>query len=165
MYKPARYLFILLFLLAIGYTSSAQVRPIFRRPPNIEPRAIRRQNRVEQVRENYLARRLSLTPAESERFWPVYRKYQDALTAIRDRIRINSSTQVPDGQQQIENNLTYQTELLNVRKYYTNEFLKILPPEKVSEMIKAEREFQDELIKQLRERSQPANPPTTPPTN
>jgi hypothetical protein len=50
-----------------------------------------------------------------------------------------------------------------VRKYYTTEFLKILPPEKVSEMTKAEKEFHDELIKQLRERESATNPP--PPTN
>jgi hypothetical protein len=164
MYKSARHLFILLLLSTIGYTCMGQVRPIFRRPPNFEQRAIRRQSRVEQVRETYLARRLALTRAESERFWPVYRKYQDALTAIRDRIRINNSSQQPNGQEQIENNLQYQTDLLNVRKYYTAEFLKILPPEKVSEMTKAEKEFQDELIKQLRERSQETtNPP--PPAN
>jgi len=163
MYKSARHLFTLLLLLTIGYTGTGQVRPIFRRPPNFEQRAIARQSRIEQVREIYLGRRLSLTASESARFWPVYRKYQDALTAIRDRRRQNSSKTQPDGQQQIENDLNYQTDLLNVRKYYTAEFLKILPPDKVSEMIKAEREFQDELIKQLRERQAATNP--TPPTN
>jgi hypothetical protein len=163
MYKSARHLFTLLLLLTIGYTGTGQVRPIFRRPPNFEQRAIARQSRIEQVREIYLGRRLSLTASESARFWPVYRKYQDALTAIRDRRRQNSSKTQPDGQQLIENDLNYQTDLLNVRKYYTAEFLKILPPDKVSEMIKAEREFQDELIKQLRERQAATNP--TPPTN
>jgi len=163
MYKLARYIFVLFLLTAIAYKSTAQVRPIFRRPPNFQQRAIARQSRIEQVREIYLGRRLSLTASESARFWPVYRKYQDALTAIRDRRRQNSSKTVPDGQQQIENDLNYQAELLNVRKYYTSEFLKILPAEKVSEMIKAEREFQDELIKQLRERQAATNPP--PPNN
>jgi hypothetical protein len=163
MYKLARYIFVLLLLTAIAYKSTAQVRPIFRRPPNFEQRAIRRQNRIEQVRETYLARRLALTPVESSRFWPVYRQYQDALTAIRDKIRINNSRQQPDGAQQIENNLQFQTDMLNVRKYYTAEFLKILPPDKVSEMTKAEKEFQDELIKQLRERQNAVNPPA--PTN
>lgn len=163
MYKLAKYIFVLFLLTAIAYKSTAQVRPIFRRPPNFEQRTIRRQNRIEQVRETYLARRLALTPAESARFWPLYRHYQDALTAIRDKIKLNQ--QVPDGAQQIQNNLQYQTDLLNVRKYYTAEFLKILPPEKVSEMTKAEKEFQDELIKQLRERSQAVNPPAPTPTN
>ncbi|MBS1529376.1 MAG: hypothetical protein JSU01_03635 [Bacteroidetes bacterium] len=163
MYKLARYIFVLFLLTAIAYKSSAQLRPIFRRPPGFEQRAIQRQSRIEQVRESYLSRRLALTPAESVRFWPLYRQYQDALTAIRNKIRINNSSRQPNGEQQIENNLQYQTDLLNVRKYYTNEFLKIMPPEKVSEMTKAEREFEDELIKQLKERQQAAKLP--PPTN
>jgi hypothetical protein len=164
MYKPAPHLFILLLLLTIGYEGRSQISPIFRRPPNLDQRVIRRQerlNKVEQVRETYLSRRLALTARESARFWPVYRQYQDALTAIRDKIKINNSKQQPDGAQQVENNLQYQTDLLNVRKYYTAEFLKILPPDKVSEMTKAEKEFQDELIKQLRERQAATNPPPT----
>ena len=163
MYKSARHLFTLLLLLTIGYTGTGQVRPIFRRPPNFEQRAIARRSRIEQVREINLGRRLSLTASESARFWPVYRKYQDALTAIRDRRRQNSSKTHPDGQQLIAPALHSPPALLPVRKYYTAEFLKILPPDKVSEMIKAEREFQDELIKQLRERQAATNP--TPPTN
>jgi len=40
-----------------------------------------------------------------------------------------------------------------IRKHYRDEFLKILPAEKVSELYKSEREFTDELIRQLSERS------------
>jgi len=138
---------VIFLLSATAYTSSAQLRGPFN-----QQRLSRRQSKIEQVREAYLSRRLALTPFEAEHFWPVYRKYQDALTAIRDQRRINNSKQQPDGQQQIENDLKYQSDLLNVRKFYTTEFLKILPPPKVSEMIKAEKDFQDELIKQLRER-------------
>jgi len=163
MYKLARHIFVLLLLTAISYKASAQLTPVFRRPPNFEQRAIQRQSRIEQVREAYLSRRLSLSGWESTRFWPLYRQYQDALTAIRDQRRINDSKSQPNGQQQIENDLKYQSDLLNVRKHYTTEFLKVLPPQKVSEMIKAEKEFQDELIKQLNERKQAANPSA--PTN
>lgn|SRR5579871_6365426 len=161
MYKLARHIFVLLLLTAISYTGSAQLRPVIR-GPYYQRRAIQRQSRIEQVRESYLGRRLALSTWESERFWPLYRQYQDALTAIRDQRRLNLKAQ-PDGQQQIENDLKYQTDLLNVRKYYTAEFLKILPPQKVSEMIKAEKEFQDELIKQLKERQITTSQP--PPTN
>ena len=52
-------MFTLLLLLAISYTGLAQLRPIFRRPPNFEQRVIRRQNRIEQVREIYIGRRLN----------------------------------------------------------------------------------------------------------
>ncbi|MGN6638687.1 MAG: hypothetical protein ACTHJ8_07225 [Mucilaginibacter sp.] len=153
MYKLVRHISTLLVLLVIGFKSFGQSRPEIHRPPNYEQRVIKRQSRVEQVRENYISRRLALTPEQSERFWPVYRRYQDALTAVRVKKRMNNSNTQADGTEQIQMELYYESELVNIRKFYTNEFLKILPPEKVSELFKAEREFTDELIRQLRERS------------
>lgn len=111
--------------------------------------------KIEVVRENFMSRQLNLTPEQSEKFWPLYRRYQDALAAIRKAKRINNSSAQPNGTDQINRELYYETELVNVRKYYNEEFLKILPPEKVSELYKSEREFTDELIKQLQERSEP----------
>jgi hypothetical protein len=169
MYKLARNIFTLLLLLGLGYTSFGQlrpVRPVFRRPPNFEERVIRRQNKIEQVREVYIGRRLKLTSEESEKFWPVYRQYQDALTAIREKQLRNSSK--ADGADQVANELFYENEIVKTRQFYAAEFSKILSPEKVSELLKAEKEFRDELIKQLGERRKPVTtttPTTTTPTN
>src|SRR5580693_4827567 len=111
MYKLARHILIL-FLLVAGNKSFGQLRPVhpgFRRPPNFEQRVIARQqnkqNKVEQVRETYIGRRLALTPDESAKFWPIYRQYQDALTAVRQKKRINNSKDQPDGSEQIQNEL------------------------------------------------------------
>jgi hypothetical protein len=162
MYKSAKHIFALLFLLSVGYTSFGQLRPVYRRPPNLQERVIRQNQaaRIEAVKERYINRRLNLTAGESERFWPIYRQYQEKIVAIRKKKRLNNSSAQPDGTEQIQNELNYEADLVNVRKQYTNEFLKFLPSEKVSELFKAEREFQDELIKQLHERNQAVN--TTP---
>ena len=41
----------------------------------------------------------------------------------------------------------------NVQKeYYQNEFLKLMPPEKVSKMYKSEQTFKDEIFRNLNER-------------
>ena len=83
----------------------------------------------------------------------------------RTKRRINNSAAEPDGAEQIKNELNFESDLVNVRKKYTSEFLKFLPAEKVSALFKAEREFNDELIRQLRERNQSSstssnNPPS-----
>ena len=57
---------------------------------------------------------------------------------------------------QIDKEIYYESQLVAIRKRYKDAFLKILPPEKVSELYKSEREFRDELIKQLSERSERA---------
>lgn len=162
MYKLVRHISTLLILLVIGFKSFGQLhprRPEIHRPPNYEQRIINRQSRVEQVRENYINRRLALGSDQAEKFWPIYRRYQDAITAVRAKKRVNNSNTQADGTEQVQMELYYESELVNIRKFYTNEFLKILPPEKVSELFKAEREFTDELIRQLRERSQTVNNP------
>lgn len=136
-----------------------QQQPVLRRPPTFQQRVLRRQaggpNKIEAIREQYIGQRLSLTPEESQRFWPIYRRYEDALKEVRRKKRLNNSNSQVNGSEQIQRELFYESELVNVRKYYTDEFLKILPPEKVSQLIKSEREFTDELIKQLGERSVP----------
>lgn len=159
MLKIPRHIPLVLLMLAFGYKGFGQLRPVFRRPPNLQERVIRQQavQRVERVKENYISRRLNLTAEQTERFWPIYREYQSEIAAIRIKKRQNNSTAQPDGAQQIQNELNYEADIVNVRKKYTSEFLKFLPAEKVSELFKAEREFQDELIRQLRERNQAAN--------
>jgi hypothetical protein len=159
MYKLARYIFILFLLMGIGVTTFAQVRsPVYRRPPNFQQRVIRQPNgvnKIEAIRESYISQRLNLSADESIRFWPIYRRYQAALKEVRRKKRLNNSREQANGTEQIQKELYYEGELVNIRKYYTDEFLKILPPDKVSEIFKSEREFTDELIKQLRERSEP----------
>jgi hypothetical protein len=162
MYKLAKHIFTLILLLSIGYTSFGQLRPVFRRPPNLQERVLRQNQaaRIEAVKEKYINRRLGLTADESERFWPIYRRYQAELVEILKKKRANNSSEQPDGAEQVKIELDLETQLVNVRKQYTAEFMKFLPSEKVSELFKAERDFHDELLKQLNERKQAVN--TTP---
>lgn len=154
MFRSARYILILMFVLVVCHNGFGQVRPGVKRPPGFDQRVIspNQLSRVQAVKERYISRRLNLTPEQSEKFWPVYRRYQDALTAVRRLKRQNNSNTEADGSEQIRRELYYESEIVNIRKFYTDEFLKILPPDKVSELFKAEREFTDELIRQLRER-------------
>jgi hypothetical protein len=160
MYKLAKHIFIIFLFLGICTKSFGQVgRPLLRRPQNLQERIIQRPqnrgvNRIEEVREEYINKRLSMSADQGQRFWPVYRRYRQSLKEILIKKRVNNSADQPNGTDQINRELYYESELVNTRKYYTDEFLKILPPEKVSLIFKSERDFNDELIKQLSERSE-----------
>lgn len=104
------------------------------------------------VKENFLSRRMNLTASEEKSFWPLYRQYVQEQTAVRILKRQNNSSASSDGTQQIDRELAYETQLVNIRKHYRDEFLKVLPPEKVSILYKSEREFNDEVLRQLSER-------------
>ena len=97
-----------------------------------------------------------LTDAEATKFWPLYSQYQQELTAVRILKRLNNSTSSTNGTEQIDKEIYYESQLVGIRKRYRDSFSKILPPEKVSILYKSEQEFNDELIKQLSERSERA---------
>jgi hypothetical protein len=153
-----------LLILAFGYKSFSQrmIRVPMRRVPMQMQRMNRpnpRMNRppvkkMELVKENYIGTRLRLTPDESRAFWPLYRQYVQDQTAVRILKRQNNSNNSADGTRQIDLELQYEMELVNIRKRYKDEFLKILTPEKVSELYKSEREFNDEAIRILGENKQ-----------
>ncbi|TWJ02591.1 hypothetical protein JN11_01564 [Mucilaginibacter frigoritolerans] len=153
MIKVTRFVLCFIFLSGMAVTSFCQfrMRPVQRGiPARPRPVAVRK---IEQVKENYIGQRLNLTPDESKAFWPLYRQYVEDQTAVRILKRQNNSNNSPNGTEQIDKDLQYETELLNIRKHYKDEFLKILPPEKVSQLYKSEREFNDEVLRQLSERS------------
>lgn len=108
------------------------------------------------AKKDYFERQLNLTAAESKKFWPLYRQYQQQLVNIRRLKRLNNSSAQPNGQEQINKELYYETELVNIHKRYNEEFLKIMPAEKVSALYKSEKQFNDEVLKQLSERSERA---------
>jgi hypothetical protein len=109
--------------------------------------------RIQAVKENFLAQRLNLTSQESKVFWPLYRKYTQELTAVKILKRTNNSNATADGAEQVDTDLKLETELVNIKKRYRDEFYKILPPEKVSVLYKSEKEFNDEAFRILTERS------------
>jgi hypothetical protein len=163
--KFGKHIFVMLLILGIGYKTFGQRHMhmhSFHGEPNFTGRSYGQgfegfpsMRRVQLVKENFLNRQLSLTPEQSDRFWPVYRQYQQELGNVRRLKRLNNSDAQANGPEQINKDLSYESQLLSIRKHYNEEFLRVLPPEKVSELYKSEREFTDEMIKQLNERTAP----------
>lgn len=109
--------------------------------------------RLQVVKENFIGKQLSLSGDEAERFWPVYRQYQSEVINVRRLKRLNNSSAQANGPEQIKKDLEYESQLVEIKKRYNDAFLKILSAEKVSQLYKSEREFSDEMIKQLHERT------------
>jgi len=136
-----------------------QRRPIItaRERLSVERTQIRQQpnpgRKLLAVKEIFIAKRLNLTTQQGKAFWPLYRQYEVDLMDVRKKIRLNNSATTTDGTVQIDNEIALGQQLIEIRKHYRDEFLKVLPPEKVSEIYKSEREFNDELLKQLSERN------------
>ncbi|QEC78126.1 hypothetical protein [Mucilaginibacter ginsenosidivorax] len=157
MVKLIRHIFTVLFFVAMGYQLHAQEQlvPAGRVAPNTKLKK-GTGAKLEAARNNYISRQLDLSDAEGRKFWPLYRSYQQELTAVRILKRLNNSKAASNGTEQIDKEIYYESQLVAIRKRYRDAFAKILPPEKVSMLYKSEQEFNDELIKRLSESSERA---------
>jgi len=153
--KLCKRLFIVLLLSVVSYTGYSQNFRMQLRESAPERRVEKPMapgmRRIQVVKESFIGQQLNLTRAQADRFWPVYRKYQNELIEVRRLKRVNNSDAQSNGVEQVKKDLEYDTQLVNIRKKYNDAFLQILPPEKVSQLIKAEREFNDELVRKLHE--------------
>lgn len=109
--------------------------------------------KILEARNNFISQQLNLTDDEAHKFWPLYNQYQQDLTAVRILKRANNSNKSANGTEQVDKEIAYDKQMVEIRQRYRDEFMKILPAEKVSLLYKSEVEFKDELIKQLSERS------------
>jgi len=166
MNKFLKYISVLLLVFCWSYDTYAQV-PVYRIVPG--RRYVRTNNynrvnnqdperRVGAIKINFIRNRLNLSPWQAQRFFPLYQEYQQELFNVRRLKRLNSFNSV-NGSEQINRELFYENQIVQIKMKFNNAFLKVLPPDKVSELYKAEREFNDELVRQLSERGGPPPPP------
>lgn len=99
-----------------------------------------RDNKLQSLEIAYLTKELNLSPEEAQKFWPVYNKYS---AEMRETLR--SKENDPDV-------LDKQQKLLDIRKKYRTEFLKVLSPDRVNQVFTSEVKFREMVRRELQER-------------
>src|SRR4051794_22543343 len=95
--------------------------------------------RVDSLQVAYFNEKLSLTPEESEEFWPVYNNYKAEIKAARTE---NESDPI-----------ALEEKILNIRKKYKNDFKKILGnDERGNKVYILEKDFREMLRNELLDR-------------
>jgi Spy/CpxP family protein refolding chaperone len=117
------------------------------------------QQKIESLKIAYISQQLNLDPAQAQKFWPVYNEYQAALRQLSRKWRRNLKDQdqlqkASDHQinQSLDKDFDYQKQALQIREQYRDKFSKVLPPEKVMQLYRAERDFNLKLIRELHRR-------------
>jgi Spy/CpxP family protein refolding chaperone len=96
-------------------------------------------NRAESIHVAYITKELDLTPAEAQKFWPVFNTYRDDIRKAR--------------QDNKDDQLAFEEKALNIRKKYKVEFKKVLTDEqRVNKLFTAELNFRQILRKELQNR-------------
>lgn len=119
-----------------------------------------RWERIRSEKVSFLTDKLELTPAEAQKFWPIYNELEqkrwEAQKCRRDlEVKVKEAEESLSDKEVIELTRDYAG---NMEKEgalminYNEKFLKILPPQKVLKLYKAENEFRMYMIQKYRDR-------------
>jgi hypothetical protein len=99
----------------------------------------------------YVTERMELTSSESEKFWPLYREYNDKRRNIRLEMRGLRQTK-GDDQSVLDAELSLKQKELDLEKEYTEKMKKVVSTEKLLKLRQAEADFRKLLLRKVQER-------------
>ncbi len=118
-------------------------------------------DRIRAAKIGFLTQKLQLTPQEAERFFPIYNQFQNEKQAAgkekREKLRsanLNNFDNLSDkdATELADGFMDVRREELMIEERYHKEFKRVLPPKKVLKLYVAEREFNMEVLKKIKER-------------
>jgi hypothetical protein len=115
-----------------------------------------KREKIDSAKTAFITERLSLTPAQSEKFFPLYKEYNDKRKALRkERGALKSQSgnlSATDEQLKADMNklLDLRQKEVNLDKEYFDKFQKVISIRQVAELYHSESLFTRELIKNFR---------------
>ena len=133
---------------AQGRTMYGQKRPPMREgqgmemPPPPRPMTKEQRERLESFRIQFITKKLDLTPAEAEKFWPVYNEQKEASHNLM--------------QAKKEDEIEFQEAMLVIRKKFKKDLMPILKTEeRVNLALKVDRELLNKMRNEMMRRKRP----------
>jgi len=115
--------------------------------------------RIHAAKMAYIADRLHLSSNQAATFTPLYNQYENELRSTRQFFFKKYKGTNPDqadnatSRQWIDDNLDYQQQVIELKRRYNDRFLQVISPQQLSDLYKAEREFNQMLMQRLRQRN------------
>ena len=115
--------------------------------------------RIESMRIAFFTEKLSLSPAEAEKFWPVFNDYTnrkekiniDRRNLYRNIMRNENYLTEKEVTESLDKYLSLQKEETELTVVFNQKFLDILPPKKVLKIYLAENQFKAHILNQIKE--------------
>ena len=99
----------------------------------------KKEEKIKALYVAYITQQLALTADEAQKFWPVHSQYEAELK----NVNVNNSNEI-DRQQAV----------LNVKKKYQGNFIKILGSERSNNFYRQDAEFRKKLVERLKQMRQ-----------
>ena len=113
-------------------------------PPPPPPRQMTKQQkeRLELFKIQFITKKLNLTPAEAEKFWPVYNEQNEASRTLMQTAK--------------EDEIAFQEAMLVIRKKFKKDLMPILKSEdRVNLALKVDRELLNKMRNEMMRRKRP----------
>ncbi len=121
-----------------------------------------KKEKIKAMRIAFIIEKLSLSPDEATKFWPLFKEFENKQEQIRrrqgrplfDRLDLDIANNMSEKEaaallQQIENT---EEEQYQNRKKFVNNLKSVIPTIKIIKLLKVEEEFKRRLLKQYRDR-------------
>lgn len=100
----------------------------------------KRLEKIKALKIAFISQKLELSPDDAQKFWPVYGNYESEMNQV---LSTKPGVDVIDHDEKI----------LNLRKKYRSEFVKVIGQPRMNKLFNAEREFRNVLIRQLQNKN------------
>ncbi|MFW5793055.1 MAG: hypothetical protein ACOCWC_02135 [Bacteroidota bacterium] len=107
----------------------------------------------------YITQKMDLTTDEAQKFWPLYNEFDSKRESLMHGKSFSNDPDFNIDDMTDEELLDYMDkeianaeELVSLRREYHEKYLQILPPKKVALLYKAEKDFNRELFREMRQR-------------
>ena len=137
LFTPFRFIALLVIFAIVNANSYAG-------SPQQNPNNQSAKDRIEALRIAFISQQLNLSPAEAEKFWPVYNAYRNDVEALQKNYA---------GQTSADQQLDLEQKKLDLKKKYKPQFEAALGTEKLNLLYNLEHKFQEKL-KEIREQRQ-----------
>jgi hypothetical protein len=140
--------FLLSFILLVPAMAQDEEMPV-RDPKSME--------KIKAARIAYITEKLGLTPAEAEKFWPIYNEFDKKREEIKLEARLARKN--PDPAKSEEENQKaaiakqheFRQKELDLEKDYSNKLLNVVSAQKVMTLPKTERDFRTILLRRMQQ--------------
>lgn len=117
-------------------------RPGMEMPPPVRPMSKEQRARLESFRIQFISKKLDLTPAEAEKFWPLYNEQKEASRNLMQTAK--------------EDEIAFQEAMLVIRKKFKKDLMPILKTdERVNLALKVDRELLNKMRNEMNRRKRP----------
>jgi len=114
--------------------------------------------KIQAARIAYITDQLALTPAEAEKFWPIYHEFAERRKEIRQQLKDMKKNPDPNKTTEeyekdlVDQQFEVKQKELNLEKDYSGRLLKVISAQKLRTLPDAERRFRQMILDQIQRR-------------